>query len=186
MDVSMNEIDNLTLEFFMNKSQYQGLIKKHDLFNDKKFISEKKFYKKRIIDLTKKLFRNEVEDIQLKNVFNGYVKSCCNYLKFEDKKDFIQENYSEGEEEKEETILDGIEEVGYNNCDHLILKEKETRSITLDSYIKKKEKKPNVILPEKQNYNLKSKELKTKGIPKKNNINNKYEEYKKTKESQKT
>ena len=33
----MNEMDNLTLEFFMNKSQYQGLIKKHDIFNDKNF-----------------------------------------------------------------------------------------------------------------------------------------------------
>jgi len=61
-----------------------------------------------------------------------------------------------------------------------MLREKETRNITLDNFIKKKEKKPNVILPEKQNFNLKSKELKTKGIQKKNNINNKYEEYKKT------
>ena len=181
MDISMNEIDYLTLEYFMNKTQYQGLLKKHDLFNDKQFISEKKFYKKRIIDLTKKLFRNEIEDIQLKNVFNGYVKSCCNYLKFLDKKDFIQENYSQEEEkEEEEEKFDENKEIGYNNCNHLMLREKETRNITLDNFIKRKEKKPNVILPEKQNFNLKSKELKTKGIQKKNNINNKYEEYKKT------
>jgi len=120
MDISMNEIDNITLEYFLNKSQYQGLIKKHDILNDKNFISEKKFYKKRILDLTKKLFRNEIEDLQLKNVFNGYIKSCCNYLKFQDKKDIIQENYSEEEEMVNEDILDQIEEVGYNNCDYLI------------------------------------------------------------------
>ena len=180
----MNEIDNLTLEFFLNKSQYQTLLKKHDIFNDRQFLSDKRFYKKRIIDLTKKLFRNEIDDVQLKNVFNGYVKSCCNYLKFLDKKDLIQENYSEEEkEEQEDNFLDSIEEVGYNNCDHLILKEQEIRQITMDNFIIKKEKKPTVILPEKQTFNLKSKELKTKGIQKKKNINNKYEDIKKTKES---
>jgi len=176
----MNDIDNITLEYFLNKSQYQGLIKKHDILNDKNFISEKKFYKKRILDLTKKLFRNEIEDLQLKNVFNGYIKSCCNYLKFQDKKDIIQENYSEEEEMVNEDILDQIEEVGYNNCDYLILKEKETKKITMDNFIIKNEKKPSVILPEKKKYNLKSKDLKTKGIEKKKNINNKYEDIQKT------
>lgn len=168
----MNEIDNLTLEYFLNKSHYQDVLKKQDIFNNKQFLSEKKFYKKRIIDLTKKLFRNEVDDIQLKNVFNGYVKSCSNYLKFLDKKDIIQENYSEEESVKEEDFLESIEEIGYNNCDHLILKEKETKKITMDNFIKKKEKKPNIILPEKHNFNLKTKELKTKGLEKKKNINN--------------
>ena len=176
----MNEIDNITLEYFLNKSQYQGLIKKHDILNYKNFISEKKFYKKRVLDLTKKLFRNEIEDLQLKNVFNGYIKSCCNYLKFQDKKDIIQENYSEEEEMVNEDILDQIEEVGYNNCDYLILKEKETKKITMDNFIIKNEKKPSVILPEKKKYNLKSKDLKTKGIEKKKNINNKYEDIQKT------
>lgn len=176
----MNEIDNITLEYFLNKSQYQGLMKKHDILNDKNFISEKKFYKKRILDLTKKLFRNEIEDIQLKNVFNGYIKSCCNYLKFQDKKDIIQDNYSDHEKESEKNMLDQIEEVGYNNCDYLIMKEKETKKITMDNFIIKNEKKPNVILPEKKIYNLKSKDLKTKGIEKKKNINNKYEDIKKT------
>ena len=38
MDISMNEIDNITLEYFLNKSQYQGLLKKHDILNDKNFI----------------------------------------------------------------------------------------------------------------------------------------------------
>lgn len=180
MDISMNEIDNITLEYFLNKSQYQGLLKKHDILNDKNFISEKRFYKKRILDLTKKLFRNEIDDSQLKNNFNGYIKSCCNYLKFQDKKDIIQENYSEDEEVVEEDILDQIEEIGYNNCDYLILKEKETKKITMDNFIIKNEKKPNVILPEKKKYNLKSKNLKTKGIEKKKNINNKYEDIQKT------
>ena len=172
MDISMNEIDNITLEYFLNKSQYQELVKKRDIFNDKNFKSEKKFYKKRILDLTRKLFRNEIEDIQLNNVFNGYIKSCCNYLKFQDKKDFIQEDYSEDEKEEMENILDEIEEVGYNNCDYLMAKEKETKHITLDNYIKRNEKKPTVILPEKKTFNLKSKDLKTKGIEKKKNINN--------------
>jgi len=183
----MNEIDILTLEYFLNKSQYQGVFKKQEIFNDKHFLSDKKFYKKRIIDLTKKLFRSEVEDIELKNMFNQYVRTCCKYLKFLDKKDIMQENYSEEEEEKVEitgeNILENIKDIDYHNCDHLILKEKETKKITMDNFIKKTQKKPNIILPEKQKFNLKTKELKTKGLEKKKNINNTYEDNKKAKES---
>jgi hypothetical protein len=49
----------------------------------------------------------------------------------------------------------------------------------MDNFIIKNEKKPNVIIPEKKKYNFKSKDLKTKGIEKKKNINNKYEDIKK-------
>ena len=180
MDISMNEINNITLEYFLNKSQYHGLIKKHDILNDKQFVSEKKFYKKRILDLTKKLFRNEIEDIQLNNVFNGYIKSCCNYLKFQDKKDLIQDNYSDDEKECNEDITHEAEDMEFNNCDYLIVKDRETKKITMDNFIIKNEKKTNIILPEKKKFNLKTKELKTKGIKKKKNINNKYEDIKKT------
>ena len=78
----MNEIDNITLNCFANKQQYEHVMKKNDFHNDKQFLSDKKFYKKRVIDLTKKLFRNDVDDLQLYNTFDSYTKSCINYLKF--------------------------------------------------------------------------------------------------------
>ena len=59
MDISMNEIDNITLSYFANKSQYISILKKTEENNDKKFINDKRFYKKRVLDLTKRLFREE-------------------------------------------------------------------------------------------------------------------------------
>ena len=50
----MNEIDNITLNCFANKQQYEQIMKKNEFHNDKQFLSDKKFYKKRVIDLTKK------------------------------------------------------------------------------------------------------------------------------------
>ena len=98
----MNEIDNITLNCFANKQQYEQIMKKNEFHNDKQFLSDKKFYKKRVIDLTKKLFRNDVDDLQLYNTFDSYTKSCINYLKFLDKNDIIQEKYN--------NIIDNVED----------------------------------------------------------------------------
>jgi len=177
----MNNIDSLTLEYFLNKNQYQGLLNKHELFNDKQFLSDRKFYKKRIIDTTKKLFRNEINDSHLKNSFNCYIKSCINYLSFLDKTDIIQDKYIEETDNiAEEKCLENIAVEEYNNCDYLLTKESDVKQVTLlDNYIKKKDNKPKIILPEKNTYNLKTSEFKTKGISKKKNINIKYDENKK-------
>ena len=37
----MNEIDNITLNYFANKSQYISILKKTEENNDKKFINHK-------------------------------------------------------------------------------------------------------------------------------------------------
>ena len=145
------------------------------LHNDKQFLSDKKFYKKRVIDLTKKLFRNDVDDLQLYSTFDSYTKSCINYLKFLDKKDIIQEKYS--------NIIDSscnncdVDEYDISKCDILFAKEEDVKKINLDTFVIKKNSKPkSKILPKKENVNIKTKEHKTKGLKKKKNINNIYEE----------
>lgn len=58
MDISMNSIDNLTLTYFLNKSQYENILnKKNNVDKDLLFSKDRHFYKKRILDLNKKLFR---------------------------------------------------------------------------------------------------------------------------------
>jgi len=171
----MNEIDNITLNCFANKQQYEHVMKKNDFHNDKQFLSDKKFYKKRVIDLTKKLFRNDVDDLQLYSTFDSYTKSCINYLKFLDKKDIIQEKYS--------NIIDSscnncdVDDYDISKCDILFAKEEEVKKINLDTFVVKKNSKSKPkILPKKENVNIKTKEHKTKGLKKKKNINNIYEE----------
>ena len=78
----MNEIDNMSLQFFTNKTQYDLLIKRNNVSINKEFTCEKKFYKKRILDLTKRGFKNEIEDNHVSGTFDTYIKACIDYLKF--------------------------------------------------------------------------------------------------------
>jgi len=181
----MNEIDTLTLEFFTNKTQYKGLLEKQECFNNKSFISEKKFYKKRILDLSKRLFRNEISDVHLKNTFNSYIKASIDFLKFQDKTELIQEDYSGNDLDKSNSEIEkdvNIDNVSYDSCNNLMMNIPDTKSISMDDFIIKKSRNnpsKKIILPEKKNFDLKKEKYKTKGIKKKENINNKYEDTKK-------
>jgi hypothetical protein len=187
MDISMNEIDNITLSYFANKSQYTSILKKTEENNDKKFINDKRFYKKRVLDMTKRLFREEETNTQLIGFFNTYVKSCVNYLKFLDKSDIIQEKYGsmnvDENQEKTNIQLDtsgdniDIENVDYKNCDYLFSKPEDVKKLNLDTFvIKTVTHTPQKIIPKRENINIKTKEHKTKGILKKKNIDNIYED----------
>ena len=94
MDISMNSIDNLTLTYFLNKTQYESILnKRNGVETDVAFSKDKQFYKKRILDLNKKLFRNEINDKLLISHFNNYVKSCITYLKMVDTTEVLQKQY---------------------------------------------------------------------------------------------
>jgi len=204
MDISMNkamsEIDNITLNYFINKAQYDNIFKKNEDFTDKQYKSDAKFYKKRILDLTKRLFRTseeDVVDVQLNKSFTSYIKSCINYLKFLDKSDIIQKKYEDSVnlntdtdidtgKNKDKNSMDNIlpdnietECNKYKNCDHLFSKSEQVKKVTLDNYvIKSNEIITPKILPKKEEINIKTKEHKRKGISKKKNIKNIYEDEK--------
>jgi hypothetical protein len=196
----MNEIDNITLNFFANKSQYDSILKKTEYGSNKQYNSDVKFYKKRILDLTKRLFRSDEEkilDTHLNKCFTNYVKSCINYLKFLDKSDIIQGKYesdnnvpsfidpSMNNDNKTDNLLYSS---GDNNseciddtkkCDHLFSRVEEVKKVTLDNFvIKSSGTIAPKILPKKEEINIKTKEHKRKGIVKKKNIKNIYEDTK--------
>ena len=172
MDLSINDVDKVTLQYLTNNIQYENIIKKNKQINNKNYINDKRFYKKRIIDLTKRLFKNEIDDASLKLQFENFVKSSINYLKFIDKKDVYQEKY--------ENLLfdsdldDKIIQIEQTSCDELFFcKKEDVKQLNLDTYVKRKTKTPaKIILPKKEEVNLKNPEYKTKGIKK--NINNNY------------
>lgn len=171
----MNYLDNITLEYFTNRNQYETIFKKTDPTIQKKFSSDKRFYKKRVIDLTKRLFKNEIQDIQLVNVFNGYIKSCINYLEFLDKSDVMQDKYDKTDNiidsnnnEKlsivGDIIIDDSENIK-NNIDDLLFKKEDVKKVNLDNFVIKKNtvEKPK-ILPKKEIINVREKKYKTKGV----------------------
>ena len=54
-----------------------------------------KFYKKRIIQLTKDMMKGEHITNSVNKSYNEYMKSCVAYLKFLDTKDILQEEYKD-------------------------------------------------------------------------------------------
>ena len=212
-NIVMNDIDSMTLSYFANKSQYDNILKKAEYGTDKQYKNDIKFYKKRILDLTKRLFRNgeeQIQDTHVNKCFNSYVKSCVTYLKFLDKSDIIQKRYElenelDNGESKDITktvgfINDTIKmddytshnsdnshnenitqtiESKFENCDHLFSRPEDVKKITLDNYIiKTNEQSKTIFLPKKEEINIKTKEHKRKGIAKKKNIKNIYEDTK--------
>jgi hypothetical protein len=88
----MNDIDNLTLSLLLNKDTYGKIYEKNKDQNNEEYIKDKKFYKKRVIELTKRLYKNEIKDEYLNILFDKYLLSCINYLKIIDKSDHIQKS----------------------------------------------------------------------------------------------
>lgn len=184
MDISMNEINSLTLNYFTNKAQYGNILKRTNLANDVAFVEDKKFYKKRIMDLNKRLFRNEIQDTQLLNHFNNYIRSCISYFKLLDTSEIIQQQYEDMDiniDNKNEVVMtknSDIDDINYSKCDYLLMKNDDVKSFNLDTFVVKTKTNDNdkkQILPTKTVIKLNSKRFKTKGLEKKKNINNKYE-----------
>lgn len=175
MDISMNDIDKITLDYFTNKSQYNTVLEKQSIFNSKQFLKEKRFYRKRILNTTRELFSGEINNQEVVNSFNSYVKSIINYLKFIDKKDILQEEYDElNNEEKEKKVsfekTENEKKKDYDKANNYIINQNLKSNIsTLDNYIIKtnEDEKQEEILPLKKIINLKDPELKKKGIKKK-------------------
>jgi len=179
----MNEIDNMTLQYFINKGQYDTLLKKNNAQYDKLYASDKKFYKKRIIDMTKQVLKNGIDDKHVQHAFDNYVKTCVNYLKFNDKKEIYQQQYTEMNNDISTVVCDDIHDVSYDNCDFLMYKKQDVKTVNLDNYVKKCQGGPvqPTIMPKKTEINIQSNKYKTKGIvKKKKNITNIYEDKKET------
>ena len=194
-------IHNITIEYLINK-QYHNFFKKDGdlLISINK--RDKKFYKKRILNVTRELFLNDDVNISpdVKNSYNNYIKHCIEYFKMLDKSDIIQNDYNENvktisdNEDADKLILENHNEYDENNVDsnnttknknqydnaNSMLFNKHNKNNTLDNFVKKihieKNKIPEII-PRKRRINLKDPLLKIKGVNKgvNNNIINNYE-----------
>jgi hypothetical protein len=179
-----NIISELTLECLMNKSQYAKYLSQSEGKPNNKIVNkkEKKFYKRRIFDLTKQLLNNEKPEMMLPDVssaFDSYAKICIEYFKALDKTDIIQSDY-DGFVDGESLGSNTLSESEQAEINKLLMRSiKITEPNSLEKLVKRTttkicQKAP--ILPMQKDINLKDPVLKNKGIRKKNNINNKYEE----------
>ena len=175
-----SSISDINIEMLFNKRQHPKTETASKMYSKK----DKKFYKKRIYDLTKSLLNNELPPVIFPEVlcaFDNYVKTCIKYFKVLDTTDIIQEDYIGMDEEHEldDDENEIIENVQDNSHDKLMMRSiKITEPNALEKLVKrtitKKEVEP--IIPQQKDINLKDPILKNKGIRKKKNITNKYDE----------
>ena len=185
MDISLNSVDDATLEYMVNVTQYEKYLRKNNIDYDTGFKRDLKFYRKRIISITKDLFKNELKDVTLNGAFNMYMKACISHLKFEDQSETIQKCYVcmgivAGEPNAEllqqqqcicNNKLDALNAFELNKANELCFKPKEVKKLTLDTYVIKKsssQKKEPVVFPQQFKFNPKDPSFKHKGLKKQN------------------
>jgi hypothetical protein len=182
-------LNQVSLDFLINKKQYKThcISFTENTINKKINKKDKKFYRRRILSLTKDLLSKEEVDIvippDIKYMFDNFIKACVHYFKILDRNDIIQEDYNEFDE-----FDDKIKENNETNDEsHKILKEENEKLLmrsvkmvnpSLDNFIKINMTKQTkeLIIPQQKEINLKDPILKNKGIDKKKNIINNYEE----------
>jgi hypothetical protein len=193
--MSTDYVNQVTLECLMNRDTYKKYVatKKKSVVNKK----DQKFYRRWILSLTKELLYPEeptekqtpttlTHDPNIVGLFQIYSKACIEYFKTLDKNDIIQEDYSsltatEAPEMSAEDIKTQAE------IDKLFMRSIHVKEpTTLDKFVKRSTTAPkeNTILPKQKDINLRDPALKNKGIRKKKNITNKYEEESKTKNTE--
>ena len=155
-----NNIHN-ELEYLMNSDMYQKYMATQEKDIRINFTKDQKFYKKRIIQLTKDLFKETDTPHSVKTNFNTYIKDCILYFKLVDKTDILQGDYGtiEGRD------LTKQEDISMSQLDSDFLKSGLTPpTATLDNYVIKTNIEEPRAPPQKKVVNLRAPELKRKGV----------------------
>jgi len=181
-------LNQVSLDYLINTKQYKNHLIS---FSENKKINrkDKKFYRRRILSLTKELLSKEDDDVvispDIKYAFDNLVKTCVHYFKILDRNDIIQEKYNNGENEikdeneiKEKNELDETSKFLKEENEKLLMRSVKMPNSSLDNFIKIKMTKQSkgIIIPQQKDINLKDPILKIKGIIKKKNIINNYDE----------
>lgn len=172
-------VNKVTLEYLVNKEYNVAPSLKNNV--NKK---DKKFYKKRVFNLTKELLSNEEpSDLfpDVKQAFDNYVNHCISYFKAIDCSDILQEDYKDISMNHLLYNTDDLKESAQiqDDANKLMMRSINIQPCTLDKFITRTVKKEQTIMPQQKDVDLSNPELKLKGVKKKKNITNIYEENKK-------
>jgi hypothetical protein len=89
-------VDHVTLDLMVNQPQYERYLRMREADLNGKFEKAKRFYKKRIIEMTRDLLKGEPEtmsDIFVSQAFDAYAKACITHFRNKDKNDALQEEH---------------------------------------------------------------------------------------------
>jgi hypothetical protein len=149
---------------------------------------DQKFYRKRILALTKELLYQDDEENQNQNQkassstgdnppvivpgpdvrqsFNSYIKGCIEHFKMTDKTDILQESYADMMNDVPDIPVE-CGEYNQEEANQLMMRSVKMNAPTMDKFVKRtllyKEDPP--PLPTQKKLNLKDPALKVKGLP---------------------
>lgn len=94
MNLNLDQVDHVTLDLMVNQPQYERYLRAREADLNGKYDRAKRFYKKRILEMTRDLLKGEtLSDIFVIQAFDAYAKSCITYFRNKDKNDTLQEEY---------------------------------------------------------------------------------------------
>lgn len=184
VDESETIINQITLDCLLNRTQYEKYLSRQ--LQNKISQKDQLFYRKRAVHLTKELLKGD-EDLfvspDVKYAFECYIKTCIRYFRVLDKSDLIQEEYKSLNLTSQSSSVEEIKQ----SLDDKFLDKVLMRKInlkhnngTLDNFVEIKSlvQEDMVVIPppQQRKINLKDPILRNKGIRKKKNIENKYNE----------
>ena len=182
----MNIVDTASLTFFTNPLYY-NILQRKKLCQLKDNSEEVKFYRKRIITLFKELLKEPGENREIKEIHTMFVSASIRYFEIMDKKDIVQGQHHDENEHIQsdnidtsanicdldlspEDLLDSIGGTDIATMDEAndLMMRKTITVANLDNYVitnqdnSTNEKR---IIPLKMEIDLKTHDLKTKGVP---------------------
>jgi hypothetical protein len=122
---TMSACDKLTMDTMINSAAYSKYISRKDNETKTKLDetkTERRFYKKRIIELTKQLIKNmnHVKDSTVINACSAYFNACIMHFKFIDLSDTIQtEHCAEVDPEPSNLSVSVTSELVHNGVQHI-------------------------------------------------------------------
>lgn len=193
MNLNLDLVDHVTLDFMVNQPQYERYLRIKEADLNGKYEKAKRFYKKRITEMTRDLLKGEtVNDIFVLQAFDAYAKACITYFRNKDKNDTLQEEHiaecvaigylppivegQEGQEQEQEQQDEEGQELQHNSKRKLEIlmsfdkhKHKPAHVPTLDTYVIKTTPAASTIAnpvptPQQKEINLDDPKFKTKDI----------------------
>ena len=94
MNLNLDAVDHVTLDLMVNQPQYERYLRAKEADLTGKYEKAKRFYKKRIVEMTRDLLKGEtLTDIFVLQSFDAYAKACITHFRNKDKNDTLQEEY---------------------------------------------------------------------------------------------
>ena len=166
-----DDIDAITLEHFLNRNKFERKLANLGVETSRPDIRERKFYRRRIIQMVKDLFKNEAPNTAIGSSFDELARECIKYFKIEDTHAGLQTEYEglvgEAEIPNPPCDLENPDELLFNNPPN---------AVTLDSFVVSNKASTEVPpLPTVKEVKLFSKELKMKGVKRNRKVKDKGE-----------